>query len=187
MSRGAGDQAAMLYLMGLGFADVPYLADDRSQCQRFYRFQEGSGVCVYENAHFDRVVARYPASQWAAMAAYRVAESGYRYYECEGSATCAAENAITGYIDFLDQRPRSRYATLATERVVAGLGVLSDPAYASERRDNDAGRLPEDLRRLASIAVKLSPANRAKLSAGVAQARKAVDDIERDRRTRTTN
>jgi hypothetical protein len=120
------------------------------------------------------------------MAAYRVAESTYRYYECEGSVTCAAENAIAGFIDFLDQRPRSRYASLATDKVVAGLGVLRDPAYMSERSDNEAGRLPEDLRRLASIARKLSGANRAKLSASVVQAQNAVGAIERDRRTRLT-
>jgi hypothetical protein len=131
-------------------------------------------------------MARHPNSQWADMAAYRVAESGYRYYECEGSVTCAAENAIAGFIDFLDQRPRSRYASLATERVVAGLGALSDPAYASARSDNDAGRLPEDLRRLASIARKVSAANRMKLSASVVQAQKAVGAIERDRHTRLT-
>jgi len=186
MSRGAHDQAAMLYLMGLGFVDVPYLADSHRDCQRFYRFQEGSNVCVYENAHFDRVMARHPNSPWAGMAAYRVAETGYRYYECEGSVTCAAENAIAGFIDFLDQRPRSRYASLATDRVVAGLGVLRDPVYANGRSDNEAGRLPEDLRRLASIARKLSAANRTKLSASVTQAQKAVDVIERDRHTGLT-
>ena len=85
-------------------------------------------------------------------------------------------------------RPAStvRYASLATDRVVAGLGVLRDPAYMSERSDNEAGRLPEDLRRLASIARKLSGANRAKLSASVVQAQNAVGAIERDRRTRLT-
>jgi hypothetical protein len=184
MSRGAGAaSAAMLYLMGLGYSDVPFRAAARGDCERHYFFQEGSSICVYEDAHFDRVMARYPDSPWAQMAAFQVAERTYRYYECEGSATCAAENRIAGFIEYLERDPRSTYATLATGRVVEALTALAYPGNVGASSHNETGRLREDLDRLSRIARKLTAANREKLSSSLSMARKVVDQIERDRRT----
>lgn len=157
----AKDQAAMLYLLGLLHQDFRYQPDNR-ECPQFYRYQEGSGVCVYKNDHFEQLIREFPESRYSDMAAFRQAAAAYRYYECEGKVLCAVENKISGWIEFLEKNPGSGLAGVATTKIVDSLNGLSDAAI-DPRREDPRG-LIKDVEDLRNIATKLSSENRERLT-----------------------
>jgi hypothetical protein len=162
-AKNAKDQAAMLYLLGLLHQDFRSQDLDRGRgCPEFYRYQEGSALCVYTNDHFDQLIQRFPESRYAEMGAFKRAEEMYRYYECEGQKLCVIENQIVGWIYFLETRPKSTLADQATNKIVAALGSLSPTTKLDLRWETPEGLL-EDVETLNAMAAKLSPTNREKL------------------------
>lgn len=162
-AKNAKDQAAMLYLLGLLHQDFRSQDLNRGRgCPEFYRYQEGSAICVYTNDHFDQLIQRFPESRYADMGAFKRAEEMYRYYECEGQKLCVIENQIVGWIYFLETRPKSSLADQATNKIVAALGSLSPTTKLDLRWDSPEGLL-EDVETLNTTSAKLSPTNREKI------------------------
>jgi hypothetical protein len=175
-AKAAKDQPAMLYLLGLLHQDYRYKPDN-TECPEYFRYQEGSGVCVYTDDHFKQLMSEHPESKYADMAAVKQAETAYRYYECEGGVLCSIENQITGWIVFLENKPTSRFADMATAEIVDSLASLSGAKI-------DAGResptnLLEDLDNLRAIAPRLSSENRTKLTASLEAASAILTEIEK--------
>ncbi len=171
----AKDQPAMLYLLGLLHQDFNY-QPDTAGCPEYFRYQEGSAVCVYTNDHFEQLISKFPESAYADMAAVKQAEKAYRYYECEGQVLCSIENQIVGWVNLLEKKPASRFADLAINKVVESLNSLSkseiDPRYESPRG------LLGDVQNLRTIAGKLSQENRVKLTKSLDQAEDLLRKIQ---------
>lgn len=157
----ANDQPEMLYLLGLLHQDFNF-QPEHPECPEFYRFQEGSGVCVYTNDHFDQLIEKFPSSEYSDMSGFKKAQVAYRYYECEGQVLCSIENAICGWVDFLRERPASDLAGLATDRIVEPLNSLSTAKLDPQRESPDG--LRNDVANLRTIAGTLSLENRRKLT-----------------------
>jgi hypothetical protein len=168
----------MLYLLGLAHLDLASILDG-GRCPKHFYYQEGSSVCVYTDVHFKRLMAKYPRSEYADMAAAKVAQHAYRYYECEGGVVCAVENGVAGWVPFLEQRPESRYAPLAVHDVVEAVGRLSDPQGMTFNGYEKT--LREDFRRLDTAANRLPPDLRMALKLAVAKARAEAERLERMR------
>ncbi len=168
MATDAKDQAAMLYLLGLLHQDFRYQANDR-KCPQFFRYQEGSAVCVYTNDHFKNLMKEFPSSKYADMAAYKRAGEYYRYYECEGQILCSIENQIAGWVHFLKKRPTSVYAPEAIGKIAEALNKLSD--FELDPRWESADGLLKDIETLNMVATKVSPESRGKFIAGLEKAK----------------
>ena len=180
-AKNAKDRVGMLYLLGLLHQDFRLHSDD-SKCPELYRYQEGSAICVYTNDHFDQLLREFPKSAFADMAAFQRAEEEYRYYECEGTLYCSIENQITGWIGFLEIRPRSPFADHATDTIIKAFGRLdrlSDPKLDLSREYPDS--LLEDIERLTTIAAKLSPGNRATLQSSLKKAKPVLLELKEKR------
>jgi len=174
----AKDHAAMLYLLGLLHQDFHYQADN-GECPEFYRFQEGSAVCVYTNDHFEQLIREFPKSKYSDMAAFKQADAAYRYYECEGQVLCSVENAICGWVDFLNKRPTSDLADTATHRIIESLNSLSG-APLDPRQESPSGLLG-DVRNLRVIAAKLSSENRTNLTRSLDLAEAALTKLQKEK------
>lgn len=172
----AKDEAAMLYLLGLLHQDFNYKPAG-VECPELYRFQEGSAVCVYKNDHFERLLQEFPKSKYSDMAAFQEAEAAYRYYECEGQVLCSIENAICGWIDFLERKPMSDLAGIATQKIVESLDRLS-AATLDPKRETSTGLL-EDIVNLRVIATGLSPESRASLVRSLDSAQAVLTEFQR--------
>lgn len=172
----AKDEAAMLYLLGLLHQDFHYKPHG-SGCPEFYRFQEGSAVCVYKSEHFERLMEKFPESKYSDMAAFKQAEAAYRYYECEGRTLCSIENAIAGWIQFLEKKTTSDFAGMAKQKIVEALDRLSDTTL-DPKRESATGLLA-DIRDLRVIATGLSPENRADLVRSLDSAEVVLTGLQR--------
>ena len=172
----AKDEAAMLYLLGLLHQDFNYGPDSR-ECPEFYRYQEGSAVCIYKNDHFERLMQEFPKSKYSDMAAFKRAEAAYRYYECEGQVLCYIENAICGWISFLEKKPTSDLAGIATQKIVESLNRLSDTTLDPKRETSTS--LLEDIGNLRVIATGLSPESRANLIRSLDSAQAVLTKFQR--------
>lgn len=161
----------MLYLLGLLHQDFRYQTEPRG-CPEFFRYQEGSALCVYTDDHFNELIERFPKSSYADLGAFKRAEAAYRYYECEGQKLCAVENEITGWIDFLKLRPRSPLAGQATDKIVAAFDSLAGAKFKPGSETPEG--LLEDMETLGAIAANLSPENREKLKRSLAKAKPIV-------------
>lgn len=170
-AKDATDKVAMLYLLGLLHQDFRYEPPKR-ECPEDFRYQEGSGVCVYTDKHFHDLISGYPNHRFADMAEYKIAESAYRSYECEGQVLCAVENAITGWKVFLKNRSSSPFASDAVDRIVSALDTLSKPGI-DFTEEYPAG-LVKDIDDLSSIVPALSKENGEKLSLSLTRAGKAL-------------
>jgi hypothetical protein len=114
------------------------------------------------------------------MAAYQRAEAAYRYYECEGSELCATENAIAGFIEFLQARSMSMLAELAVTRIVTAFDQLAQTQLDPQREYPDL--LLGDIASLEAVAPRLSAANRDVLSAPLAATKARLEEIVAARR-----
>ncbi len=174
-AQDAKDQPAMLYLLGLLHQDFNYQPRS-SKCPEYFRYQEGSAVCVYTNDHFKQLISKYQESTYADMAAVKQAQKAYRYYECEGQVLCSIENQIVGWVNLLEKKPTSQFTDLAINKVVESLSSLSkekiDPSTESPRG------LLEDIQNLRTIATRLSPENRVKLTKSLEQAEVILTKIQ---------
>ena len=171
----AKDQPAILYLLGLLHQDFNY-QPHTEKCPEYFRYQEGSAVCVYTNDHFEQLILKFPESTYADMAAVKQAQKAYRYYECEGQVLCSIENQIVGWVNLLGKKPTSRFADLAINKVVDSLNGLSK-AEIDPRSESPDGLL-QDVQNLRTIATKLSPENRVKLIKSLEQAEVILSKIQ---------
>lgn len=163
----AKDQPAMLYLLGLLHQDFNY-QPRASKCPEYFRFQEGSAVCVYTNDHFEQLRSKFPESTYADMAAVKQAQKAYRYYECEGQVLCSIENQIVGWVALLEKKPASGFAGMAVDKIVESLNRLSKEKI--DPQSESFTGLVQDVQTLKSIAARLSPENRVKLTRSLEQA-----------------
>ena len=171
----AKDQPAMLYLLGLLHQDFHY-SPPSTECPEYFRYQEGSAVCVYTNVHFEQLISKYPESVYADMAAFKQAQKAYRYYECEGQVLCSIENQIVGWVNLLEKKPTSRFSDLAINKIVESLSSLSKEEI--DPNNESPGGLLKDVQSLRTIATRLSPENRVKLTKTLEQTEVILNKIQ---------
>jgi hypothetical protein len=175
----AANQAEMLYLLGLLYQDLD-IRPVEAGCPKFFWLQEGSGVCVYGNHHYNELIKEYPQSIYADMAAFNKAQAAYRYYECEGQELCSVENDISGSIRFLARRSASELAPMATQRIVEALDRL--PTLTLDPAAESPSGLLDDIKNLRRIAKRLSPENRKKLTKSLDAAEPLLIKLEEEGR-----
>ena len=174
------DRVTMLYLLGLVHDDFHYQTDNKV-CPEHFRYQEGSEVCVYTGVHYEQLMEEFPTSPYADMAAVKIAQATYRYYECEGSVLCSIENRIAGWVDYLERHPSSRFAGRAVDETIGALRIAGESPLDPDNEWPDG--VIEDIRRLRATNPKVSAEKRAELAKALDETSAILRKIQEARST----
>ena len=170
------EKNAYLYLLGLLHRDQNFQTDPRTRyCPEYYRYQEGSAVCVYTNMHFEELKSDFPKSKYADMATYNLAKKAYRYYECEGQVLCRITNEITGWIAYLKERPISTYSDLAVDKIVSSLENIKTTKFS---KGESPSYFLSDYKTLAKISEQVTLQNSKKLTTIMSDTRPILLKLE---------
>jgi hypothetical protein len=178
--KNSKNQELALYLQGLLYHGLifDYDAWDREaeSIPEFYDCGEASGgICIYKNDHFLKLTQRFPDSEFADMAAYRIAEKSIACNECDGTEMYYLLNSIKPWINFLNIRPNS-------VRASAVVGIVVDKLESLKIREFEQVDTPDELLSyynfIESVASKLSPSNKERLIAVIEETKPILTNLK---------
>ncbi len=166
------ETAAFLYYLGLIHSGLNLKVQKESQCPAHLRYQEGSSVCVYRNTHYDRVLAEFPKTRYADMAAFNKAEQTYKYYECEGSMFCNTENRIHGWVMLLKDRAKAPFEDVVVSKIERAFEELATMPIDIEHEDPRG--LEEELETLKLAMKQMSEGGRQRIDEALARIHRLI-------------